>query len=145
MFTNYGVKRDYLFNEETGTAMVKLKTKVGIFIGSAYCAPEDKDFMSEKTGYYIAENRAWIEFYRYIRDCELLPQLKILEHLEDGVKAKAEKDKNGIMIFRAANNVREELKELHDNIKDTQRIIDSYIKDKEDLYQILRARRSKNE
>lgn len=139
------IKKEYNFDEDDGFASVTLRVADNIFMGTAQCAPEDMEFCSEKTGLLIAETRAMINFLTWVRDIELKQQLKVLEHLENGVNAKAKKDKNGIMIYRAARRCREEIKFINDEVKGLRKELKEYIEAKEGLYKKIRARRSKNE
>ena len=119
------IKKEYQFDED-GFASVTIRVADNIFIGTAQCAPEDMEFCSEKTGLAIAETRAIINYLTWVRDIELGQQLKILEHLENGVNAKEKKDKNGYMIYRAANRCRDEIKFINDYITDTQDRLEQY-------------------
>lgn len=137
------IKKEYEF--EDGCASVTISVGPDRFWGSAICAPEDEEFCSEKTGLAIAEARADINYLTWVRDYELKPQLKILEHLENGVNAKEEKDKNGYMIYRAANRCRDEIKFINEEVKKMREELKEYIDNKADLYDKVRARRSKSE
>lgn len=80
-------KTKYNWDSDKGIAIVQIEDKNGnIFVGSAQCHPDDKEFMSEKIGYEIAEIRASLNMIRYIRDTETKPQLKILNHIFSNMK-----------------------------------------------------------
>ena len=51
------------------------------FMGEATCHPDDMDFERARVGLTIAEARANIKELRHMRDCEVKPQLIILNHL----------------------------------------------------------------
>lgn len=135
------LKKNYTYHD--GVATVEIITGDESCYGHASCSPEDEDFESEKTGLYIADARAEIAYLSRTIKYILKPQLKILEHLENGVNAKEEKDRNGIMIYRAANQCREEIKELRATVKYRKEDLREYIKRKDELHKKLRARRSK--
>ena len=137
------IKKEYQFDED-GFASVTIRVADNVFIGTAQCAPEDMEFCSEKTGLAIAETRAMINYLTWVRDIELGQQLKILEHLENGVNAKEKKDKNGYMIYRAANRCRDEIKFINEDVVAMRKELKEYIESKADLYDTVRARRSKN-
>lgn len=139
------IKKEYNFDGDgfSAFASVTLRVADNVFIGTASCAPEDMEFCSEKTGLAIAETRAMINYLTWVRDIELGQQLKILEHLENGVNAKEEKDKNGYMIYRAANRCREEIKFINEEVKKMREELKEFIDNKAKLYDKLRARRSK--
>lgn len=136
------IKKRYDYLGE-GSSWVELIVGDESYFGSAFCAPKDKEFASEKVGLTIAEKRAEIKYLQSILQNTLKPQLKILEHLENGVNAKPEKDRNGIMIYRAANRCRNEIKSIRYNIKILKKELKEYIDNKDDLYNKIIARRSK--
>lgn len=72
-------KTNYSYSE--GNAKFTINYHGQVFVGTAKCHPEDSDFESARVGLTIAESRANIQVLRYIRDYELKPQLKILNHL----------------------------------------------------------------
>lgn len=137
------IKKEYQFDED-GFASVTIRVADNVFIGTAQCASEDMEFCSEKTGLAIAETRAMINYLTWIRDIELGQQLKILEHLENGVNAKEKKDKNGYMIYRAANRCRDEIKFINEEVMVMRKELKEYIESKANLYDKVRVRRSKN-
>ena len=137
------IKKEYQFDED-GFASVTSRVADNDHIGTAQCAPEDMECCSEKTGLAIAETRAMINYLTWVRDIELGQQLKILEHLENGVNAKEKKDKNGYMIYRAANRCRDEIKFINEEVAAMRKELKEYIENKADLYDKVRARRSKN-
>lgn len=137
------LKKEYEFDED-GFAVVTIHVADNVFIGTAQCTPDDMEFCSEKTGLAIAETRAMINYLTWVRDIELGQQLKILEHLENGVNAKEKKDKNGYMIYRATNRCRDEIKFINEEVAAMRKKLKEYIESKADLYDKVRARRSKN-
>ena len=52
------------FNRESGESIVILQNKNGQYIGKARLHPEDKEFANEFTGCRLAEQRAWLDFYK---------------------------------------------------------------------------------
>lgn len=77
-------KTDYKYNK--GSAVYTIRYNNIIFTGRATCHPEDMDFESARVGLTIAEARANTEVLRHIREYELKPQLKILNHLYANMK-----------------------------------------------------------
>ena len=67
------------WDPESGVAICALTDGDNIFMGTAACAAEDIDMMSEKTGCQIALWRAEIKYYIHIRDNEVKPALKALK------------------------------------------------------------------
>ena len=74
------MKHKFDWNPETGVATCIITYKDQEFIGTAICHPEDMDLISERTGSYIAECRAYRIYYRYIREVEIKPALNALKH-----------------------------------------------------------------
>jgi hypothetical protein len=51
-------KPSFCFDSETGSSICILESKTKTYIGTAQCADDDRDMMSEKTGCEIAYHRA---------------------------------------------------------------------------------------
>lgn len=77
-------KSNYSYIDGSATYVIKYNNQE--FKGKAACHPEDRDFESARVGLTIAEARANIEVLRHIRECELKPQLKILNHLYANIR-----------------------------------------------------------
>lgn len=71
----------FTWNANEGIASCIIKYKDKTFCGVAACHTDDFDMMSEKTGCEIAYHRALIDYFKYVRDCELKPALKALKQL----------------------------------------------------------------
>lgn len=52
------------FNKQTGESVVILQDKNGRYVGKAKLHPSDTEFSSEFAGCRIAEQRAWLDFYK---------------------------------------------------------------------------------
>ena len=113
------------------------------FDGTAICHDEDKDFESERVGLTIAEARANIKVLRHMRDCEVKPQLKILNHLLSNMKTS--KSYNPIsyeakMLRSQIRTIEKELATISNAIADEQKFIKDYVSGKDKLYKRLRAK-----
>lgn len=113
------------------------------FDGTAICHDEDKDFESERVGLTIAEARANIKVLRHMRDCEVKPQLKILNHLLSNMKTS--KSYNPIsyeakMLRSQIRAIEKELATISNAIADEQKFIKDYIDGKDKMYKRLRAK-----
>lgn len=113
------------------------------FDGTAICHDEDKDFESERVGLTIAEARANIKVLRHMRDCEVKPQLKILNHLLSNMKTS--KSYNPIsyeakMLRSQIRAIEKELATINNAIADEQKFIKDYIDGKDKMYKRLRAK-----
>ena len=113
------------------------------FDGTAICHDEDKDFESERVGLTIAESRANIKVLRHIRDCEIKPQLKVLNHLLANMKTSKYYRPNSYeakMLRSQIRAIEKELTTIKNGIADEQKFIKDYIEGKDKLYKRLRAK-----
>ena len=105
---------EYTWSERYGTATCTLFYKSYEFTGIANCHPDDQDMMSKLTGQTIAEYRATLQYLRFVRDCELQPQLKALKQLYYSInhsKYFDPKSYEATMLYRQINLLTEDLKE----------------------------------
>lgn len=131
-------KVDYNYNDGFATYTIKYNNYV--FTGHATCHPEDRDFESARVGLTIAEARANIEVLRHIRECELKPQLKILNHLYANIKTSKYYNPTSYEAKMLRNQIRaleKELTTLNNEIADEQKFIKDYISGKDKLYRRL--------
>lgn len=134
------VKERYSYNN--GQAEYIINYKNYSFIGQAFCHPEDEDFANEKVGLIIAERRAIIKLLIHVRDCEILPQLKILNHLYGNMEKSKNFNKKSYeakMLRSQIKAVKKELTMINNDIADEKQFLKDYINGKEKLYQRLRS------
>jgi hypothetical protein len=132
---------EYFWSEENGTAFATIFYKNYAFTGEAFCHPDDKDMMSKLTGQTIAEYRATIKYLRFIRDCELQPQLKALKQLYYSInhsKYFDPKSYEAKMLYRQINHLTEDLKENKYLIDLTKSQLEAYLITKERDHKQLR-------
>ena len=113
------------------------------FVGEATCHPDDLDFESERVGLTLAESRANIKVLRHMRDCEVKPQLKILNHLYSNMKTSKYYNPNSYeakMLRSQIRAIENELTTIKNGIADEQKFIKDYIEGKDKLYKKLRAK-----
>lgn len=132
---------EYKYGE--GSAVCVIKYNGYDFVGRADCHPDDEDFESERVGLTIAEARANIKVLRHMRDCEVKPQLKILNHLLSNMKTS--KSYNPIsyeakMLRSQIRTIKKELTTISNAIVDEQKFINDYINGKDKLFKRLRAK-----
>lgn len=137
----------FKWDPETGVASCVFLDGDNIFIGSATCAPEDRDMMSEKTGYQIALYRMQINYFKHLRDNVLKPRLAALKQLYFSMnKSKYFNEKSyetkmlRRQIYMTSSDldlIKEELAELKQNLK-------TYIEEKGKFYQRVRENRLKD-
>lgn len=124
----------YLWREEDKTALTTIFYKNYTFTGEAHCHPDDQDMMSKLTGQTIAEYRATIKYLRFVRDCELQPQLKALKQLYYNMKHSKNfnpKSYEAIMLYRQIRHIEEDLKEIGFMITNTKDNLQCYLNTKE--------------
>ena len=125
---------EYKYGE--GSAVCIIKYNGYEFVGRADCHPDDEDFESERVGLTIAEARANIKVLRHMRDCEVKPQLKILNHLLSNMKTS--KSYNPIsyeakMLRSQIRTIEKELATISNAIADEQKFIKDYIDGKDKM------------
>lgn len=132
---------EYTWSERYGTATCTLFYKNYEFTGVANCHPDDQDMMSKLTGQTIAEYRATLQYLRFIRDCELQPQLKSLKQLYYSMnhsKYFNPKSYEAKMLYRQINHLTEDLKENKYLIDLTKSELEAYLTTKERDHKQLR-------
>jgi hypothetical protein len=132
---------EYTWSERYGTATCTLFYKNYEFTGIANCHPDDQDMMSKLTGQTIAEYRATLQYLRFIRDCELQPQLKALKQLYYSINHSKHFDPKSYeakMLYRQINHLTEDLKENKYLIDLTKSQLEAYLITKERDHKQLR-------
>ncbi len=133
----------YMYYETTGTSIVTLIDHYGRhYTGIACVADQDVDMQSEYTGYTIAENRAFIDFYKKWISCELKPQLRALKQLYYSMN-RSKKYYDGhyeaYMLLRAIKRTKSDIAYCKDCIQNLKEYVDFYIKEKDHLYERIRS------
>lgn len=132
------------WDPESGVAICALTDGYNMFIGTAACAEEDIDMMSEKTGCQIALWRAEIKYYTHIRDNELKPALKALKHVYytmNRSKHFNSKSYENIMLWRQIRQKENDLATINYMIADQKKQLKEYIDEKDKFYKRVRANR----
>ena len=134
---------DIKFVYEDGHAMCTINYKGLTFMGTATCHEDDRDFMSERVGLSIAECRANIKLLSFIREHEIKPQLKILNHLYSNMRNS--KRYNPIsyeasMLRSQIRAIENELTTINNAVADERKYLKDYIDGKDKLFQRLRAK-----
>ena len=138
----------YFWSEENGTAFATIFYKNYTFTGEAFCHPDDKDMMSKLTGQTIAEYRATIKYLRFIRDCELQPQLKALKQLYYSMnhsKYFNPESYEAKMLYRQIKNLKEDLEAIKEEIQHQKDSLKAYLEIKEADHAKIRAHKAKKE
>ena len=136
------MRYEYSWDSATGIAECHIKDKNLTFVGTAKCHDNDNDFMSEKTGCYIAECRASIARLRHIRDNELRPQIKSLKHFYYTLAHKKKyftPDAPVVKcLLKQINLLEQDLAEVKQDIKLEQQYLSDYINNKDLFYKKIR-------
>ena len=126
-----------------GTAVCTITYKGLDFMGTAKCHEEDRDFESERVGMSIAESRANIKLLGFMRDNEIKPQLKILNHLLSNMKTSTYYNPISYeagMVRSQIRAIEKELTAINNAIADERKFLKDYIDGKDKLYKRLRAK-----
>lgn len=130
------------FEYDNGQTLCIIEYKDHYFVGQAHCHPDDEDFMSEKTGCFIAESRAHQKYLKFVKNCEILPKLEALNHLKSTL-AVWENDTPNYFSRRLNSeikNLEEDLMMCKRAIANEQQYLHGYIKEKDKLYKRIRLK-----
>ena len=109
------------WDEKTGKSIFIINYKDKQFIGSAQCCEEDIEYKSEIFGEALAQNRATRQYFAFIRDYEIIPELKSLNQLYYSMKHSTQFNPQSYeakMLFRQIKQRKEDLKILKFSIQD---------------------------
>lgn len=139
--SNY--KTEYEYNEKTGKSYFYIEHNGITMCGEAKCHPDDTDMMSERTGLTIAEARAYIQMLKSKKKYEIQPKIDVLRHLLTNIQSSKRHDPKAYescMLRSQLAHWENKLEEINTDIADEERSLQDYIKQKDKLYQKLRAR-----
>ena len=136
-------KVEYAYDKQYGWARCLMYYDGMPFEGGAKCHPDDMDFESERVGLTIAEARATKKVLRFIRDHELRPQLKILNHLYNNMRTSTYYNPisyEAKMLRSQIRAIEKELTAINNDLADERKFLSDYIQGKDKLYKRLRAK-----
>lgn len=139
---------EYFWNDEQGIAFCTIYYNQYTFTGEAKCHPNDEDMMSKLTGQTIAEFRAIIKYLRFVRDCELRPQLKSLYQLYYSMNHSKHYNKKSYeakMLYRQIRFLEEDIAEIEIELNSVKQSLKEYIEIKEKDHQQIRAFHAKHQ
>ena len=130
------------FEYDNGQALCIIEYKDHFFVGQAHCHPDDEDFMSEKTGCFIAESRAHQKYLKFVKNCEILPKLEALNHLKSTLAVQESDTPNYFSrrLNSEIKNLEEDLIMCKRAIDNEQQYLHGYIKEKDKLYKRIRLK-----
>ena len=106
----------FSWDPEEGTALCIKKKKKKTYYGIANCSPEDRDMMSEKTGCFIAEKRAYIMALQDFRD-KLRIELKALKRFYYSINTSKYFDSKSYEVRRLISHIEMTKKDIEDTKK----------------------------
>ncbi len=138
---------EFDFDEELGTTTCIMKYDNHVFYGRAYCAKEDMDYLSKKTGQEIAFNRATVEVLRYEKN-RLTNELNGLKSLYYSIKHSKRynpKSYEAIMLRHQMNMRDNDITQLKIDIKTTKQYLKNYIDQKDKAYKLWRKNKKEQD
>lgn len=134
------------FSFDNTEALCVIEYKDHYFVGQAHCHPDDVDFLSEKTGCFIAESRAHQKYLKFVKNNEILPKLEALNHLKSTLKPWEGPAPNYfyVRLESEIRNLEEDLMMCKKALKNEQDYLRGYIKEKDKLYRYVRAKNAES-
>lgn len=139
-------KTTFDWDEEKGLATAIIEYNDKVYVGTAQCHPDDKDFQSALTGQEIAYRRASIKMLCDIRRSEMKPGLQALKDYLYSINKGQYFDKKNPMVkilYRNINLRQDELDVVNAMIKNQRQQLSEYLAAKDKLYKRIRERNSK--
>ena len=138
----------YEWHNDEGVAVCVLQYKTMTITGLAQCHPDDEDMKSKLTGETIAELRAVIKLWQFIRDFEITPQLKSLKQLYYSMNHSKYFDPRSYeakMLYRQIKLLEEDLIAIKEEIQRSKDELKAYLETKEKDHEKLRNYKAKKE
>jgi DNA mismatch repair ATPase MutS len=107
----------------------------------ARCSPKDQDMKGEKTGCFIAECRATINFLRAIKENELKPSLNAYNHLYYSMNMSKRFNPDSYenyMLQRKIAQVENDIETINKTIAETKAILNTYMNQKAEAWSKIR-------
>ena len=138
---------EFYYDKDSGLTTVKVYYKNNIFIGEAWCHPEDDDIKNEFTGCELALKRANIKVMQWIKNNELTPEIKALKHLKSLQEQHEESllEKSYLITLRELLRLENDLTTLKEMIALEKQELKEYIKAQDKFAEIIRAKNEKDQ
>ena len=133
----------FTWDAESGETLCVINDKEKVYYGIAKCHPEDMDMKSEKTGCFIAEERAKIMMLSHKRD-ELKIELKALKRYYASISQSKYFDETSYPIRRLLDHmsrIETDITDIKELLQYEKKILNTYISEKEKLYERIRRNR----
>jgi hypothetical protein len=118
------------------------------FTAETTCLPQDLDMKSDKVGQEISLQKAQIKCYKFIKNCELKPQLKILKQLYEATRYGKDFNEHSLearKLRKYIKMVEEDIEVIETLISLSQENLSDYISAKDEFYNKIRLNRRKVE
>lgn len=112
---------EFKWDENMGYAQCYIYYKNQVFVGDALCHKDDLKYKSRTVGESLAQYRATRYYLAWVRDNEVLPQLKALNQLYYSMKHSAQfnpKSYEAKMLFRQIRQKKEDVESIRQLITD---------------------------
>ncbi len=134
-------KPSFCFDSETGSSICILESKTKTYIGTAQCADDDRDMMSEKTGCEIAYHRAVLNSLLDYKET-LKAELSGLKKYYYSVCQSKQYDKKSYMARMLNRQIimrEDDIITVSDLIRQEKEYLKNYLSDKAKLYKRIRS------
>lgn len=118
-----------------------------IFVGKAYCHPEDKDMATEYTGLRIAEDRANMKYLSYLIK-ESKKELHTLQTFFNTLKNRPSYSDESKEVQILIKDIRRRKRDIEENeavLKNMEERLNEYLNTKDEFYKRIRANRDKGQ
>lgn len=115
------------------------------FTASTTCLPQDLDMKTDRVGMDIALQKAQIKCYKFIKNCELKPQLKCLKQLYESIRFGKEFNEHSHESRGIRRNIRlieQDLDVINALIEIAEEDLVNYIHSKDEFYNKVRTHRA---
>jgi hypothetical protein len=112
---------EFKWDEDMGYAQCYIYYKNQVFEGDALCHKDDIEHKSRTVGESLAQYRATRDYLAWVRDNEVLPQLKALNQLYYSMKHSTQfnpKSYEAKMLFRQIRQKEEDIRSIRQLIAD---------------------------
>lgn len=112
---------EFKWDEDMGYAQCYIYYKNQVFVGDALCHKDDIKYKSRTVGESLAQYRATRDYLCWVRDNEVLPQLKALNQLYYSMKYSTQfnpKSYEAKMLFRQIRQKKEDIEGIRQLITD---------------------------
>ena len=137
------MKQEYKWDADKGVAQHICTLADGtVVIGEAFCHDDDKDFMSQKTGFIIAEMRSYIKGLQHYKNNVLHPELRALKQLYYSINRSKNFNENSYEARALKRHIKMkefDIEVVKDEIANSRRVLKDFINLKDSFYKKVRS------